>query len=256
VDADQLVVVAGRRYDAVLGYSGAEGAIYPGLSDEATRQQVCSHLSLMAPTAKPWSARREAAEVAWLLGSPFAVEVVEGPGEDVLHVIAGTTDVADEGIDLLNDAWRISVGSLADVVVAAISGDMGRHTFPELAAASAAAARVVKPGGGIVLLTSASAISDESVEFLRHVQDAESALKLLKKVSPSGMAAAYQWASAANRATLYLMSDMPDDLVEDLFAIPLESVTQLQRLIDSRGSRLFLSDAHKTLAVPPEIEKN
>src|SRR5262249_8444494 len=154
VDADQLVVVAGRRYDPVLGYSGAEGAIYPGLSDEATQQQVGGHLSLVAPGPKPWSARKEATEAAWLMGSPVAGEGIEGSGEDVLQVIGGTTDVAHEGIDLLNASWRILVDSLADVVVAGVSSGAGRHTFADLAAAAAAAARVVKPQGRIVLLAS------------------------------------------------------------------------------------------------------
>src|SRR5438094_2030669 len=40
VDAHQLIVLAHRGYDPLLGYSGAEGAIYPALSDEATRQEM------------------------------------------------------------------------------------------------------------------------------------------------------------------------------------------------------------------------
>src|SRR5262249_6120090 len=71
VDADQLIVLGGRRYDPQLGYSGAAGAFYPALSDEATQQELASELSLAAPGGEPWPVQQEAIEVAWLLGAPF-----------------------------------------------------------------------------------------------------------------------------------------------------------------------------------------
>src|SRR5437660_7119585 len=67
VDADQLVVLARRGYDPLLGYSGSEGALYPALADEATRQEMNAKLTMAPPAAQPWPVRREAAEVAWLL---------------------------------------------------------------------------------------------------------------------------------------------------------------------------------------------
>src|SRR5262249_30087925 len=75
VDADQVVLLTRRTYDPLLGYSGAEGALYPALSDEATRKELAGLLSMKAPREKAWPARREAAEVAWLLGAPFVVHL-------------------------------------------------------------------------------------------------------------------------------------------------------------------------------------
>src|SRR5437588_504012 len=46
VDADQLVVLARRSYDPLLGYAGSEGSLFPALSDEATLKEMGSHLSL------------------------------------------------------------------------------------------------------------------------------------------------------------------------------------------------------------------
>src|SRR5438552_1457199 len=54
VDADQLVFLICRTYDPLLGYSGAEGAIYPALSDEATQKEMGSLFSMDAPGDKPW----------------------------------------------------------------------------------------------------------------------------------------------------------------------------------------------------------
>src|SRR5262249_58713072 len=74
VDADQLIVFARRSFDPLLGYSGAAAALYPALSDEATQQEMYSLLSLAVPGDKPWPARKEAAEGAWLLGAPLLVQ--------------------------------------------------------------------------------------------------------------------------------------------------------------------------------------
>ncbi len=43
------------------------------------------------------------------------------------------------------------------------------------------------------------------------------------------------------------MSDLADDLVEDLFATPLRKGSEVQRLLDAGGSCLFLQDAHKAI---------
>jgi nickel-dependent lactate racemase len=247
--------LARRGYDPLLGYSGAEGALYPALSNEATQQELSGNLSFAAAGDKVWPARKEAGEVAWLLGAPFILQVVEGPADNLLHVIGGTAEAGEEGIRLLNANWRVSVDALADVVVAGITGDATRHSIADLAAALATAARVVKPDGRILLLTQASPDLGEGMTLLRQAGDPQEALKLLRTIPPRDMAAAYLWANAAQRASLYLLSELPGETAEDLFATPLETVGQVQRLLDSPGSRLFLSDAHKTLAFGPNTSQ-
>src|SRR5579872_1668503 len=49
VEADQIVVLSGRRYDPMLGYGGAEGALYPALSDEETRKAASQRVNLGPP---------------------------------------------------------------------------------------------------------------------------------------------------------------------------------------------------------------
>src|SRR2546428_12699881 len=89
VDADQTVVVTRRAYDCVTGYSGGAAALFPALSDEATRQHLRGHLSLAAPGGEPWKHQREAAEAAWLLGVPFLVQVIEDANGEILHILGG-----------------------------------------------------------------------------------------------------------------------------------------------------------------------
>jgi nickel-dependent lactate racemase len=249
VDADQLVLLTCRSYDPLLGYSGAEGAVYPALSDEATRKEMGNLLSMEVPGDKPWPARREAAEVAWLLGAPFVVHLVEGLGETLTHVVGGLVDTGEESLRLLNARWRLSVAQLADAVIASVSGATESHGSAELGKALACAARVVKPQGRIILLTQAEPESAAGMELLQQAEDPTHAISLLRRHGPPDMAAAFQWASAAQRATIYLLSRLPPEKAEELFTVPLEHAGQVQRLLGGGATCLFLPDAHKSLAV-------
>src|SRR5205807_646069 len=88
-------------------------------------------------------------------------------------------------------------------------------------------------------------------ELLRGEEDPDRALARLRQEKPPDLAAAFQWASAAQQATLYLLSGLPAETAEELFTIPLENAAQVQRLLNTGGSVLVLRDAHKTLAVLP-----
>ncbi len=180
VEADQIVVLSGRRYDPVLGYGGAEGSLYPDLSDEETRRETSHRVNLGLPDENAWPVRRQAIETAWLLGAPFFVQVIEAAGDQVAHIVAGTTDASREGQRLLDVCWRHRVSRPADLVIAALSGDPSRHTFDALAAALACAARVVQPGGRIVLLSQVEPVLGPEIDLLRNGGDPQAILDSLR----------------------------------------------------------------------------
>jgi nickel-dependent lactate racemase len=249
IESDQIVVLCGRRYDPLLGYSGAEGSLYPALSDRETRREMSHRINLGAPGATPWPAQRAATETAWLLGAPFYVQAIESAGDGVALVVAGTTEASREGQRLLDLNWRRSVPQPAELVIAAVSGDPSRHSFAVLAAALACAARVVQPGGRIALLSQAEPSLGAEIDLLRSADEPQEILKQLHHKQTVELAPILRWAGVASHAHLNLLSRLPDDSVEDLFATPLHDPREVQRLIDAAGSCLFLHDAHKMLAV-------
>ena len=249
VDADQLILLTGRRYDPVFGISGAETALFPNLGDEATLQETGAELSLDAPDNDPWPIRKEAVEIAWLLGAPFLLQVIEGAGDEVLHVLGGPVESTAEGQRLLDARWRVEVDRAADVVVACIGGDPAGQTVADLAQAFASAARVVRPGGRIALLTDAQPAPGRSAELMRLNEDPGAFLNMLLEEKPTDLATGFLWASAAQQAKLYLLSRLPGEMVEELFATPLEHASQVQRLVGPSDLCLILPDAHKTMAV-------
>jgi nickel-dependent lactate racemase len=249
VESDQIVVLCGRRYDPLLGYSGAEGSLYPALSDHETRQEMSQRINLGVPSATAWPAQRAATETAWLLGAPFFVQVIESAGDGVAHVVAGTTEASREGQRLLDASWRHTVSAAADLVIAVLSGDPARHTFASLTAALANAARVVQPGGRIALLTKAAPALGHEADLLRSADEPQEVLQRLRGKHTVEMVPVLQWAGAASQARINLLSGLPDETVEELFATPLHEAREIQRLLDAGGSCLFLPDAHKMLAV-------
>jgi nickel-dependent lactate racemase len=252
VDADQVVVLSGCRYDPLLGTSGAEGALYPALSDSATRTAVGAHVNLDRSPQEPWPIHVQAEEAAWLLGAPFFLQVIEAAGDDVAAVVAGTTQASAEARRQLDAAWRLVVNQPADVVVAALSGDPTRHTFTDLAAALDSAAHVVRPGGRIALLTQAQPSLDAQAALLQRAEDVQEALAHLPRQPTLEQVAAVRWARAVRHAQVALLSQLPDETAEELFVTPLKEASQVQRLLDAVGSCLFLADAHKTQAILAE----
>ena len=249
VDADQIIVLTGRGYDPQSGYSGCEGGIYPALADVETRQGLAGELSMDVPNVEAEGVRAEANEIAWLLSSTIFIQVIEADGDAIANVCAGLIGSSADGIHLQDNRWRFVIDEPVDVVIASISGDPRRHEFATLARAAAAASRAVTDGGCIVVLSEAEAAVSEAMELLRQADEPESALHRLHEAKPVDPAAAFQWASAADHARLYLVSGMKPEIVEEMFATPICSVEEVQRLIDGASSCLILPDAHKSLVV-------
>jgi hypothetical protein len=249
VDADQIVLLSRRGYDPLLGYGGAEGALGPVLCDEETRAELSTRVNLGLPGPTPWETQEEAIETAWLLGAPFYVQIIEGGGDEIAYVVAGSTEASREGQRLLDLCWRQTIVRPADLVVASLSGNPDRHTFADLAAALACAARVVKPNGRIVLLTQDNSTLGPERDRLRQVDDPRTLVAQLQNRLSLDLVPLFQWAQAAQQARINLLSGWADEIVEEMFATPLENAHQAQRLINAGGSCVFLPDAHKSLVV-------
>jgi nickel-dependent lactate racemase len=247
VEADQTVILTGCRYDPALGIIDGAGALFPALSDAETQRSTAGVPSLAAGPETGLHA--EATEIAWLLGVPFMVQVVEGSGENAAHVVGGTVESISDVRRLLQDRWRIKFDRPAQTVVATMTGDPLRHDFESLSRAALSAARIVEPGGRIILLTRANPALGEAGDTIRGTDNVGQAIRRVKEGQPTEHAAALQWLEAAKHASLYLLSDLPDETVEELFATPLQHARQAQRLLDTAESCLFLNDAHKALAV-------
>lgn len=249
VDADQTIVLSRRTWDPLVGHGGGECALFPALCDEATRHELWTELSFAAPGSKPWPLQQEAIEVAWLLGAPFFIQVIEDGNGGVQQLVTGLVETSAAGMRAHQNRWRVAVPEAADIVLATFSPERDRPSFSELAQALANASRVVKPTGQVILLTPAAPELTEAAEFLQRADSPATALKRLRRDQPNDVPSAFLWANAAQRAKVYLLSGLDDEVAENLFAIPLEHAGQVQRLLGNGQSCLILPEANRTLAV-------
>ena len=247
VEADFAVVLSGRRFDPTFGYAGAEAAIFPALGEAEALAAMVGKFSFDPPSTEPTEVRAEAIEVTRLLGMPFLIQVIEGAGDAVHEVIAGLPDSTAEGVRRQNIRWRATIAEQPDLVVAAVAGLPGHIDFLALASALANAARVVASGGRIALLTDAAPSLGEGAELLRQLDDPGRVGKLLAKRKPDDWPAAALWTYVAEQASLFVAAGWPHEITEELFATPIHSPAEVQRLIDAAERVLIVPDAHKTL---------
>src|SRR5262249_14890475 len=158
---------------------GAETVLFPSLSDENSILENCTKLNQSTPDHGLWPLKQQAKEVAWLVGAPFFVQVVDGAGDAIDRVLAGPLDSTSGGERLLDARWRGVACHPADVVIAGVSGNPTRFTIDDLARAYFSAVRVLKPGGCIVLLSEITPALSPGFEVFREYDDPNLALSML-----------------------------------------------------------------------------
>lgn len=248
VDADQLILLTRRSYDCILGHAGGAGSLFPLLADEAMRKEARGSLSTLSACDPSWKLKGEAEEVAWLLGAPFLVQIIEGEGDHIAQVVCGPVESGREGEKIQDRFWQVTLDRRPEVVIASLTGDPARQTLEDLARAFMTASRVVKPGGRIAVLSASAPALGISGDFLRREEDPGAILRLLNQELPEDVETGFMWASAAQQAHLYLMSRLPEELVEEMQVTPLEKPEQTQRLLVGAQSWAYLPDAHKMMA--------
>ena len=249
VEADQLLVLTGRGYDPLLEYSGSEALLYPGFSNQEIRNSFAKQFSAETPGEGTWPIHAEAVEVAWLLGTPFLVQVIEGYGDSVSAVISGLLNTSKDAQQALDERWKVKVREPVDTVIVTLSGDPSRLEFSDLAHAALAGSRIVAPGGRVVILSDLELHLDEAGEMMRGFEEPHEALRALKKSNLGGMGGAFQWASAAQRAKLTVAAHSHWEVIEEIFATPMQKPGEVSRLLESTKSFTTLIDGHKSLAV-------
>jgi len=141
----------------------------------------------------------------------------------------------------------------ANLVVAALAGDVEQQTWDNVGRAVAAAQRVVAENGIIALCTELSDAPGPGIRTAASAQDLMQAQKRLHKQNPIDVAAAYQWARALSRARLYLLSRLDEEQVEDLGAAHIAAAEEVSRLIERSESCVLIEGAQ--FVAPTVVEE-
>jgi nickel-dependent lactate racemase len=276
-DADVVVPIGCVQLDDLLGYGGIRATLYPTFADQAahercrtasvngaarggsTQHHLPSSVGAAARRTKPATSKgggvsqHEANHVAWLLGVLFSVQVVPGPANSLLHVLAGHLEVVlERGRELCHQAWTIEVPSRASLVVAALGGNDVQQTWENVGRAVAAAQRIVSENGIIALCTELSDMPGPGLRAAAGAEDLPHARKRLHKQNPVDIAAAQQWAQALAGARVYLLSRLDEEQVEGLGAAHVAAGEEVGRLIERSDTCVLLEWAQFALPTTAE----
>ncbi len=245
LDADFVVPIGRFGYDAMLGRRELTSAFYPGLStpDAFAKAIGQGHSELGPDDERPL--RQLVNEVAWLLGIQFAIQVLPSRGHGgMAAALVGSTDrVAERGKTLLDKHWRVTLDQRGETALVAIPVSGDETSWADLGAALEAAQKLIVHGGRIIVLSDLAAMPGAGVNLIRGSRSAKSALQPLRKAAPPDVLAASQIASAADWASIYLLSRLDGQLVEETYMTPLESEREAERLLETCDGCVVLSGA-------------
>jgi nickel-dependent lactate racemase len=218
--------------------------LFPAFSDEETQKRF------RAPSSADWTAHRrrrheEADEAAWLLGVQFTIQIAPGPGNSLLHVLAGDAQaVAKQGRALCEAAWRFQPDRRASLVVATIEGGREHQTWENLGRALFAASQAVDDGGAIVLCTNLDCKPGPALQRLTSMRDADSLLHELRRDRSSDATPAALLAEMRDRVQVYLLSGLDAGFVEELGVGCVSGTEEVSRLTQQHKSCILLGNAH------------
>ena len=249
VDADVVIPIMCARGRSAIDYEGAYG-VFPLLTDRKTRGQFFS-LRQLADPGEHQRLTAWADEAAWWVGLLVAVQVVPGPDGGVAAVLAGSPQVLENAVqNVMSEVWQTSVDSTYDAVIALIDGGPGQQTWDSVARVLAAASPLVSPDGALIVCTELSQRPGPALRRLNNPNRSEDDLakKLSSDASDDALAAAVLLRSL-EASHIYLLSDLPTEVVESLGMGAIQNLHQAEHVIHDRASCLVIGSAqHRMLS--------
>jgi nickel-dependent lactate racemase len=250
-DADVVIPIAAVEMQA--GGAKASDGLYPVFS--AAKAQPVSRQKgrNRAANGKHRHESADRPDVSWLLGVQCMVQVVPGPGQSASAVLAGEPAATRrESRRRCSAAWQFDVPGPASLVVAAVEGDASQQTWEQVGRALAAATRAVAEDGAIVVCCELNEEPGPALKALAESDDRHAALKAIRRAQLPDAKVAARLVRACNRARVYLLSQLADDIVEELGMAPVQEPAEVARLASRYENCLLLANAQHALAIPEE----
>lgn len=239
VDIDRRVAEADRRiclgnieYHYFAGYSGGAKAIMPGVSTRAAIQANHSRMVESAACAghlKGNPVREDIEEAAAMVGVDFILNVVLDAHKAIIRAVAGDITAAHRaGCAFLDTLYRKELPRRADIVLVSQGGAPKDLNLYQTQKALDNAKHAVKPGGVIVLMGSCKEGLGEKTfeEWITSAPTAHSLIERIQREFRLGGHKAAAIAMVLENADIYLVSDLPDELVRKLFMVPYHTVEE------------------------------
>jgi nickel-dependent lactate racemase len=224
VEAEFRICLGNLELHYFAGYSGGAKAILPGCASRAAIQ--ANHAMMVSPEADAGRlqgnpVRADIEEGVAMLGVDFILNVVVDEQHRVVGAFAGEVTAAHRlGCEFVARKAKITVPRLADIVIAECSEGLGNRTFER---------------------------------WMREADSPDELLTRLQRTFELGGHKAAAIASVLKRATVLLVSALPDELAQTCGLVPCPDLdTALADAVTKIGSNASLIVMPQGGAVLPE----
>lgn len=248
-EADVVIPLGTVR--PVLGTSlhHANNCWFPRFSDSATWERF--HPRIPRNLESLDELRSESEEVAWLLGIQFLVLGIPGGDIPLRDIVAGrTAELQDDGWNRFKTVWHHPLLERLPFAIANISGRASEQSWPNLARVLLKAQGVLSDNGVLAICCNLQETPRRELQMLLKQNDTKPH-KQRHGPSDHESLLVQSIRHATDNWRVYLLSNLPQSVVESLRMIPVEKTTELQRLMSQHDRGLLWENAQYAL---PTVE--
>jgi len=225
MEADVRILTGDVCLHYYAGYGGGRKSILPGISGVETIKH--NHTMLLDAHAKTGvlsenPVHEDMVEAAKMVRVDFVLNVVINSKREVVKAFAGDVDhVFSEGVNLVDEMYRVSVDRRADIVVVSPGGNPADLNLFQAYKAVDNALEVVKRGGVIVLVAELpdGHGNQEFYDWMLKFNDLKTVERELRRNFVVGGSKAYYYLKALQKAQIILVSSMPDYYATNVFRL-------------------------------------
>jgi len=230
VEADLRVCLGNLEPHYFVGYSGGAKAIIPGCASKATVQ--ANHAMMVRPEAAAGRlegnpVRADIEEGVAMLGVDFILNVVVDGHHRIVGAVAGEVTAAHRrGCEMVARRSKVSIPQAADIVLVSPGGYPKDVNLYQAQKGLDNGAYAVRPGGIIVLVAECKeGLGNRTFEaWVMEAGSPEDLLRRIQKEFVLGGHKAAAIASVLMRATVYLVSRLPAELVRHCGMVPFDDL--------------------------------
>ncbi len=248
--ADRIICMGNIEYHYFAGYSGGAKALMPGVSSHDAIQANHSNMvkkEAYAGNLETNPVRQDIDEAGDYIHIDFIVNVILNSKKEIVKAVAGHYLKAHrEGCKVLDEMYGIQLEKQADIVVVSPGGFPKDINLYQSQKGLDNAKQAVKDGGIIILAASAKEKFGESTfeEWMLTKEPREMIKEIQENFKLGGHKAA-AIALVLQKAKIYMVSDLEDELIRKIHFTPFKTV---QAAIDAALKEL--GDGSQILLMP------
>jgi len=228
-EADKLICLGNIEYHYFAGYSGGAKALMPGVASRDTIQ--ANHSAMIKDDAYAGNVnspvRADLEESVQKRNIDYILNVVLDQDKNIIYAVAGHYIEAHRvGCKYLDKVYGSEIEKQADIVISTPGGYPKDLNVYQSQKALDNAKNAVRDGGIIILVASCFEGLGEGV-FEKWINEASTAQDLIDRVKVKFELGGHKAAAIAlvmNKADVYLVSDLDDAVVENMFMKPFKTV--------------------------------